>query len=146
MGESVKSRIVARLLELPQPLIGEQKMREIVRKRSVFLLADIKPALWLVTGEEVVLDEDERGYRMTFPVHFKIIIEDQRDACGMADDVVAFLQAKIEADPQLQQLASKVTYNGDFPFTLEELKPDGGSLVTYTVEYRRMRADPNVPY
>jgi len=143
---SIKSRIVARLLQLPEPLKADGKLRLIARKRTFFLLEPVKPALHLITEDEQVTVEDERGYTMIFPVSFKLILAAAHDAEARCDELAAWLQEKIEADEQLNGLASKITYDGELPFTEEQGKPDGGTVVMYTVEYRRYRGDPGRSY
>ncbi len=146
MADSVKTRIIKRVLEICQPLIGEQKFRTIARKNTLFLLEPQKPAIHLVIGDENGVVEDERGYTMKFPLMLKLIVDDARDPYGLADKSVAFVQEKVESDEQLGGLASKITYDGELPFTEEVLKPDGGTVVMYIIEYRRMRGDPSTPY
>lgn len=144
--QSVKMQIIARLLAICQPLIAEQKFLKVERKQTLFLLESVKPALHLVIGDERVLYQDERGYNMQFPVLFKLLTESPDDGYNQADKAAAFVQEKIEADEQLNRLASKVTYDGEMPFTEEVLKPAGGTVITYLVEYRRMKAQPSVNY
>lgn len=150
MSTSVKSQIIERLLALCQPLIAENKVRKVVRVRGPFLLESIKDAIHLVVGDEVVIGEDVRGFELQFPVMFKLIIRDAADAYAKSDQLEAWLQEKIEGDPQLQggaqAVANRVVYQGSLPFTEEALKPDGGTVLMYEVFYRRERAKPDVSY
>jgi len=145
-GDSIKTKIVKRVLELCEPLKTQLKFRKIERKRTFFLLEAVKPALHLIFGPETMIGEDNRGYTMEFPLTFKIIVDDARDPYAVADDAQAWLQEQIESDLQLSQLANSIVYEGDNPYTDEELKPDGGILVIYIVQYRRERAKPGVSY
>jgi len=152
--KSIKQQIIAALLKLAAPLLkNEAGIRKIERKRTLFLLEDTKPAIHLVITPETVMGEDTRGYDIEFHALYKIICDDARDPADLADGVAAFLQSAIEKDPQLNggdnngaSLASWVKYFGDTPFTQEELKPDGGILVTFLVRYRRLKGDPNTTY
>jgi hypothetical protein len=152
--KSIKQKIIAALLHLAEPLRkNDAHIRKIERKRTLFLLEDTKPAIHLVITPETVVEEDMRGYELEFHAMFKIICDDARDPADLADGVAAFLQTAVESDPQLngadgsgQSLASWVKYFGDTPFTQEELKPDGGILVTFLVRYRRLKGDPNTTY
>jgi len=149
MAEPIKSRIIARLLELCQPLKAEGKVREVKRVRTVFLLEPVKPNLHLVIGPEAVIggkEGDNRGFTMSFPAWFKIIVADGRDNYTLSDQMAAFIQERIEADPQLQELCNIVNYEGDEPFTEKELEPAGGIVVMYEVQYRRYRAGPDRNY
>jgi hypothetical protein len=109
-------------------------------------LEPIKDSLHLIIGDEHQMQEDERGYWMQFPIMWKIMVADARDAYAKTDDTSALLQAGIETDAQLSGLANRITYHGELPFTDEVLKPDGGTVVLYTVEYRRVRGDPTLTY
>ena len=152
--KSIKQQIIAALLALAMPLMkNTAAIRKIERKRTLFLMEDTKPAIHLVITPETVVDEDTRGYDIEFHALYKIICDDARDPADLADGVAAFLQTAIESDPQLNgasgqqpSLASWVRYFGDTPFTQEELKPDGGILVTFLVRYRRLKGDPNTTY
>jgi hypothetical protein len=146
VADSIKTRIVKRVLEICQPLVTDGKVRLVVRKSSLFLLEPIKPAIHLVVGDESDVVEDERGYTARFPLMVKIILDDARDPYGASDFIVPFVQGNMEADEQLDGLASKITYDGELPFTEEALKPDGGTVLMYLVEYRRMRGDATVSY
>jgi len=155
MGDSIKSRIIARLLELAEPLrqgkelLGPAGYRVIERKRTLFLIEPVKPALHLVIGDEDVVghqDSDNRGFTMRFPAMWKSMVSDARDAYRLSDGTAAYLQMAIEADGQLSQLANIINYIGELPFTDEALKPDGGTVVMYEVEYRRYRGDPTRSY
>jgi hypothetical protein len=157
VAKSIKAQIIARLLELCQPLAtAPVPFRLIERKHTVFLIEAIKPALHLVVGQESQIGEDTRGYTKQFPAWFKIMLADSRDAYGLADDAAAFIQQAIEADftggdptsgkGQLRGLANKIQYEGEQPFTDEAIKPDGGTVVMYTVEYRTPRGDPYSTY
>lgn len=148
---SIKQQIIARLLDLAMPLKASAGFRKIERKRTLFLREDVKPAIHLVVGDETVMSEDERGYTMQFPAMFKVLVSDTRATEDASDKAVAYLQEAIEADPQLngggnKALANKATYDGELPFTEEELKPDGGAVVSYVIEYRRYRGDVDQSY
>jgi len=146
MADSVKTKLIAKLLDICQPLVTNQVVRHLERKHALFLTEAVKPALHVVIGDEKVLYQDERGYNMQFPVAFQIIFDENRDPEARSDAFEAFLQTNIEADEQLGGLASKITYNGAAPFVLEELKPVALTVVMYLVEYRRYKAAPNLGY
>ncbi len=146
MSDSIKTQIIKRIMEICQPLIAEQKFRKIERKTTLFLLEPVKPSMHLVIGDETGVVQDERGYTATFPLMLKLIMDDARDPYALADESSAFVQRQIETDEQLGGLASKITYDGELPFTEEALKPSGGTVLMYVVEYRRLRGDPTTAY
>lgn len=143
---SIKQQIIARLLALAEPLKTDGTLRLIARKRTLFLLEPIKPALHLVVGDETVIGQDFRGYTCEIPVLLKLILADTRDAEGKGDELAAYLQKQIESDDQLSTLAVSITYDGELPFTEEELKPEGGTVLAYVIQYRRERAGPETSY
>lgn len=150
--KSIKQRIIERAIGLLANLKGEEGIREIERKRTLFLLAAVKPAIHIVTGPEVVLEEDDRGYTLEFPIFFKLMVLEARNLEDQVDRMTWKIQAKLETDPQLNgslptaSLASKLTYDGEQPFGEEILKPEGGTVIAYVVQYRRYRAEPQVTY
>lgn len=146
MADSVKTQIIARILALAEPLKTSGELARIARVRTVFLLEAVKPALHLVVGDEVVIAEDERGYTMEFPAALKLIFTDAVDAYTKGDEMVKLLQTQMESDAQLSQLANSIKYEGETPFTEEALKPDGGVMLNYVVQYRRYRGDPTRNY
>jgi len=149
-NDSVKSKIIARLLALCEPLIAEGVVRKVARVRGPFMMEPIKDAIHVVVGDETMTGEDVRGFDLQFPVMFKLILRDSSDAYSKCDKLEAYLQEKIESDPQLnggqEAVASRVVYQGSLPFTEEALKPDGGTVLMYDIFYRRERANPDVSY
>jgi len=144
---SVKSRIMTRCRELVDPLQAEGKVRVIERTSALGLLAAVRPALHLVDGDEDQIGEDERGYTLQFPIAFEVIFEELRDPHGTADELLAWIQEKIESDLQLSGLANAITYVGGQKFIMENVEPkQGHSTALYNVEYRRERKKPDVSY
>lgn len=144
---SIKMQIIERLLALAEPLKTDGELRKIARVRTVFLLEPVKPALHLVVGDEVVVGEDDRGYTLEFPVGLKLIFSDaSADIYTTGDALSGKLQQRIESDTQLNSLANWIKYEGETPFSEEELKPGGGVLLNYVVNYRRLRAAPETNY
>ena len=141
----VKSRIIARLLGICDPLIAEQRVRSVKRVLSPFLTESVKPALHLVIGHEVVLYQDERGYNSEFPASFKLILDDGGERENIADELAAYLEEKVEADEQLGGLCSKITFDGVYPY-IDDLIPGGFIMVSYKIEFRRYRGAPTVGY
>lgn len=150
--QNIKQRINERVLALMTELGKTAGIREIARKRTLFELAAIKPALHLVTGPEIVLEEDNRGYRLEYPVFFKLFVSEARNLEDEVDRYVGLIQETVETDSQLaadnnaNALALKVTYDGEQPFGEEILKPGGGTVVAYRIEYRRYIAEPKYNY
>jgi hypothetical protein len=145
--DSIKGSIAGNLLKVIVPMkTNGSGIRTIKRVLSPFLTEATLPAIHLVIGHERVIDQDERGYNCEFPASFKIILEEKGDdRYWQADELVAWIQEAVEADEQLGGLCSKITYAGDQPY-IDELIPGGFILVSYRVEYRRMKSQPNVGY
>lgn len=151
VADSVKARIIARLLEIAQPLLGDGKFRVIERASAPFLTVAVKPALHLVIGDEHRIEEDNRGYTLQFPATWDLIVQDARDPYALADESVTFLQRAMEKDPQLTNsdaagLCNAMIYDGELPYTSELTKPVGGTLVMYLLQYRRAIGEPETGY
>lgn len=150
--QSIKQKIIERAIALLEPLKGEEGIRVIERKRTLFLLEPLKPAIHVVVGPEIVIEEDDRGYRKEFSLFIKLLVAEARNLEDAVDRLTWKIQVKLEADPQLNgtnptaPLASKLTYDGEQPFGEEILKPEGGTVIAYVVEYRRYRAEPKSTY
>lgn len=127
---------------------GDTRVREVERKRDLFLQAGKYPAIHIIDGAELPAEseEDNLGYTLEFPLIIKVMVEDQRDPYGATDELVPFIQKTIEADPQLNGLVNWVRFEGEAPFVHEINKPLGGSLVNYRVQYRRKRGEPEQSY
>ena len=150
-GTSAKQKIIARLLAVCQPMIALYGLRKAERRHTLWLLEPVKPALHLIVGDEVVQGEDTRGYTLQFPVMFKLILTGQNDLDEQTDKMSAYLQETIEADLELcptdgTGLCSALKYDGELPFTEELMKPDGGTVLMYLVQYRRERGNPGTKY
>jgi hypothetical protein len=149
--QNAKQKIMERLLAILDPLKGEQGLRVIERKRTLFLLEPMKPALHVVAGPEIVLEEDNRGYRCEFGLFLKLMVAEARNLEDAVDKWVGLIQEKIEMDGQLAgegdgKLALKVTYDGEQPFGEDILKPEGGTVIAYVIEYRRFIGEPDYSY
>jgi hypothetical protein len=150
--QSIKQRIMERILTILEPLAGEQGLRKIERVRTLFLIEPLKPCLHIVAGPEIVLEEDNRGVRVEFGLFLKLMVSEARNLEDEVDRYVARIQEKIEGDPQLNGgdgadvLAIRTKYDGEQPFGEEILKPEGGTVVAYVIEYRRYIANPNYNY
>ena len=150
--KTIKQRIMERIPTLLESLKGEQGLRKIERTRTLFLIESIKPALHITAGPEIVLDEDNRGYRCEFGLFFKLMVAEARNVEDEVDRWVGLIQEKIEGDAQLNggdpadTLAIKTHYDGEQPFGEDILKPEGGTVIAYVIEYRRFIAEPKYNY
>ena len=145
---SIKKQIIARVLELLDVLKTDAGIRDLERKRDLFLQAAKYPAIHVIDGAEIPAEseEDNVGYTLEFPLVIKLMVEDQRDPYGATDELVPFIQKIIESDTQLNGLANWVRFEGEAPFVHEINKPLGGSLVNYRIQYRRKRGEPETTY
>lgn len=143
---SVRSQIIAQILDLLNPLIAQNKVRSVDRVHALFLQAAIKPALHLVVGDEVQVAQDNRGYTAEIGMFFEIIFDEVRDPEGKADELAAFIQRRVEADPQINRLANEITFKGVRNFVNDAIAPEALSIVQYTLQYRRERGNPDQNY
>jgi hypothetical protein len=150
--KTIKQRIMERIPLLLEPLKGEQGLRKIERTRTLFLIEPIKPSLHITAGPEIVLEEDNRGYRCEFGLFFKLMVAEARNVEDEVDRWVGLIQEKIEGDAQLNggnpddTLAIKTRYDGEQPFGEDILKPEGGTVIAYVIEYRRYIGEPKYNY
>lgn len=146
---TTKQSIIARILELCEALKTAGDVKEVVRETTPFALAESNlPSLQVIVGpEDNITDEEElRGYVVEFDVMLKLTVRHASELYNAVDVLVGRLQAAIEGDIQLNGLATKIVYQGDNPFSNEINKPLGGNMVTYRVQYRRRRAQPETSY
>jgi len=143
---SVKQQIIARILADLLPLAagdaGAAKFRSVQRRTAPVFLANIVPALQIIVGPEHKIEDTNAGPVMEFPMDLWVIVSDPNDPYGLADQMSAPVQAAIESDQQLASLANSILYDGDQPYTNEIVKPLGGCVLLYTVQYRRQIAQP----
>jgi hypothetical protein len=150
--KNIKQRIMERILTILEPLKGTQGLRKIERVRTLFLLEPQKPCLHVVAGPEIVLEEDNRGYHCEFGLLLKLMVSEARNLEDEVDRYVGKIQELMENDAQLNGgdatdvLAIRTKYDGEQPFGEEILKPEGGTVIAYVIEYRRYSAEPNYNY
>lgn len=150
--QTIKQQIMERILTILEPLKGEQGLRKIERARTLFLIEPQKPCLHVVAGPEIVLEEDNRGLRVEFGLFLKLMVAEARNLEDEVDRYVGRIQEKIEGDAQLNGgdasdvLAIRTKYDGEQPFGEDILKPEGGTVIAYVIEYRRYIAEPNYNY
>lgn len=146
MADSIKKRIMDRILENLAPLEEEARVRSITRELDPLASSDKLPALMIYDGEELEIARDNRGRTYEFPVTIKVLVSSARDLPAAKDAVVAEVQKLMESDVQLGGLANLVDGGAEVPFLNELNKPVGGALLQWTVQYRRVRGDPFTTY
>lgn len=149
MSDSIKKQICAELLDLLTPLKTAGTIRELVRVSDLTALAIKFPSVQMEIGPESPMEgdyEDNIGYQLQFPVHFKFTVANYRDKAGELEDLVSAAQVLIEADSTLDALANWLKYTGDAPFIHNVTDPVGGTVITYLVRYRRKKAAPTENY
>jgi hypothetical protein len=152
MAESIKKRILARIIANFQPMLSSTnptpagRLRQVKREMDFLKWSEALPALMLYDGDEEIVGEDERGITVQFPIMLKLCWSDHRDLSTKKEELVPEVQRIMESDLQLGGLANWVKGGEEEPFINEIGKPDGGALVHYLVEYRRMRGDPYQTY
>ena len=148
---SIKLRIVQLIIALHQPLIQNSVFRVVERSMDLALNAAVRPALQIYDGPEKPVSKDTFGRTYRFDVGLKILVEDPRDIASAKDLIVPQVQRIMEGNLQLtdasgNRLANIVDGGEEVPFLAEAAKPLGGSLVLYTIEYRRKLGDPFTTY
>lgn len=141
---TTKQQIVARVLVLLEALKTAGHVREVKRVNTPYQLTPTTPSAHLIVGDENLVQDEEttQGYALEFPIFIKLTLDSGGDPYDLADALAGQVQAAIEGDLQLSQLVAWIRYQGDDPFTSEETKPRGGTMLTYLVQYRRRRGQP----
>jgi hypothetical protein len=152
MAESIKKRILARIVSNLSAMVSPNsptpagKVRQVTREMDLMKNTEHLPSLMLYDGEEEIMEEDERGITLQFPVAIKLNWTDPRDLARMKEELVPEVQRIMESDLQLNGLANWVKGGAENPFINEVGKPNGGVMIIYIVEYRRRRGDPYTTY
>jgi hypothetical protein len=146
MSDSIKTQIKARIKTDLQALVTSADIRKLAWQKTILFLEPLLPAIHLVAGDEARIDEDSHGYTMEFPLEIKLCLQGDADLESKTDALVQKVQATIEADLQLNQLANLIRYDGETPYLEDLEKPNGGSILHYTVQYRRAKAHPDQNY
>jgi hypothetical protein len=145
---TLRGQIADRIISDLTPLKTNGTIRALARKQSLLALEAVTPAISLILGAERKLDdaEDTVCYLLTFPLWIKIAFPEKRDPGAESDAIEGAVQAAIEADPQLGGLADFIKYDSNDPYLNEESGTDGGTILQYTVQYRRAKAKPSQTY
>ena len=99
------------------------------------------PALHVVPGDEQQIAEDSQGYTLRRTYLLKVAFAPARDNFEKAAELVAAIQAALESDLQLSNLAAGgILYRGEQPWISDETEAVEGTFLTYDVTYRRRRA------
>ncbi len=145
---SIKQQIIARILSNLEALATDSAtgFRKVFRATQPVLLNPITPSLQIIINPQHLVEEDTAGYVFEFPLDLWITVADPRDPYGVADALAPFVEEALENDLQLNSLANVIRPDGDQPFTNELTAGTGGSVLLYTVQYRRKRAQSTVHY
>lgn len=152
MSESIKKQILGRVSTNLGTMVSASnptpagKVRSVKREMDLLKWSEAVPALMIYDGDEEIVDEDERGITLQFPMMIKACWSDHRDLSTKKDELVPEIQRIMESDLQLGGLANWVKGGQEEPFINEVGKPEGGAMVLYMVEYRRMRGNPYATY
>lgn len=144
--DSIKKQIMSRILADLEPLKTSGDFRSITREVNLLATAAVLNALQIYDGPERLMNKDNRGRTFHFDIGLKILAQEQRDLGAAKDALVPKVQQILETDYQLGGLASIVDGGEEVPFLTEVNKPLGGSLVLYTIQYRRVLGDPYTTY
>jgi len=148
VSDSIKKQICARIqsnLEALGPL-SNGPFKVVARKLDPMQIAQVMPSLYWRPGAESQLGNgDTQGRTYTFPLvivtHFK-----GADKVEQHDDLVAAIQDAVEGDLQLNGLANVLVGGTEDPWIDEQANDVGGSVIIYTVEYRRRRGAADQTY
>ena len=117
------------------------RIRQLELLNTTQMEAAVMPALHIVPDAEVVVEEDTRGYVLERTLFLRITYGYTKTPYPDAADLVSDVQTAIESDPQLDQLANNVRYLGETPYITDDGVREG-TVLNYSIQYRRMRKDP----
>lgn len=146
MKVSIKAQIIANILTALQALVDAGTVRQVSRGKKLAINLAIRPSIQLYVGEERPTSKDNRGRTYHFDMCAKLLIDDPKDVGAASDTIVPEIQRLIESNVQVSQLAVIVDGGEELPFVSESNEPLGGSLVMYTIQYRRLLGDPYTTY
>ena len=146
MADSIKKQIMDGVLAVLEPMHAGGLVRSIEREVDLTINTATRPALQIYDGPERLVGRDNRGRTYRFDLAVKVLVESQRDLGSAKDALVPEVQRILENNPQLGGVAVIVEGGEEVPFVNEVLKPIGGALVMYTVQYRRVLGDPMRTY
>lgn len=147
MPDSIKSQIIKSQLAAMTVLATNGTVRQVSRGTKLSLNLPIRPSIQLFVGDERPFGKpDNRGRTFHFDLCWKLLNEDPRDVAGANDLIVPEIQKIAETDIQTGGLCVIVEGGEEKPFVSETNEPLGGSLILYTVEYRRVLGDPYTTY
>ena len=147
--ESIRIQIIQAIVDVltaqvNSPAIGRPQPRGVEWIYSLAATAKQTP-WWQVYAEaehEVPGQKTTQGRTYEFPIFIKVIVSQPKDLAREVDRHCAAVQALMEADIQLDGLASIIDGGGVEFFVDEQVSNVGVALVSYTVLYRRKLGDP----
>lgn len=148
MNDPIKLAILNRVLANLAPLTQDnpQTARIVERKASLLETSEISPAIFVVAYPERVIEEDTVCYTLEFGLVIQLFFTPGRDPGEATDRFEAAVQTALEADDQLGEFINWLKYESNNPFVIEEGGTDGGTIMQYTVQYRRARGAPHKTY
>jgi hypothetical protein len=142
----LKQQIAERIQTLVDALKSEGSFREVGEVVDVTLEAKVMPSCYYQLDDDTPDDvqDDTRGYNLAFNLYLKITA-DGKNLPKEIRRLTALVQEKMETDLDLGTLAKWITYLGDSQF-LHLDGQTGGNILSYRVQYRRLRGSPDQSY
>jgi hypothetical protein len=146
MPDPIRQQIRTALLAHGTALATALPLRSVELGRDPLVARKPMPNLTLFESDEVEIGKDNRGRTYQFIVTFKFAFEKARNAEMEKDRLVSALEVRIENDLQLGGLANIVDGEDVEFLSGTTTDPIQVVLVSYRVEYRRVRGDPTTKY
>ena len=144
---SIKAQIIASILADLQALVTAGTVRQVNRGNKLAVNLPVRPSIQLYVGDERPFGKpDTRGRTFEFDLCLKLLNSDARDVATANDLIVPEMQKIVENNIQLGGLCVGIYGGEELPFTTESNDPEGGVLITYTIQYRRVLGDPYTTY
>lgn len=144
----VSDTLTAAVLQTSGSTVTAGKVIELKHKASILAVAAQKPALHFALGDETAGEViDNQGCTLTCPLDLKIVTADYLDLPATVEVIAAAVQDAIEADRTFGGLLCDVLrYDGRQEFLETAAAPDGGTVLSYRIQYRRKHGDTDGAY
>ena len=145
----IEATLAAAVLQTSGATVTAGKVMELEHKAS--LLAECRqwPSLHFALGDESARETeiDNQGCTMVCPLELKITAANYLDLPADVETITAAVQDALEADRTFGGLLSEVLkYAGRQEFLVSTTAPEGGTVITYLIQYRRKHGASSTNY
>lgn len=139
---------LAELLYTGSSPVPSGQILELAHKGSLLATAAQWPAVHYALGDESARETeiDMQGVTLVMPLEIKIETTDYLGLPATVETLAMAVQDKIEASRTFNGLLILCKYAGRQEFLVNATAPNGGTVLTYLLEYRRKHGDADTGY